>query len=163
MIGYSENGFQDIKIVKQGGQLYRAVNLMFFKDFILYGTDTETAKNYVCKLHRNGGEVEKMQELQGSVLSSSFSEKYAVLSTAVEPSEINHDPKAHIWFSDNGENWVEVFQAEKDRLSPHYFQFGRFKFPECAISQNKIYCTGHALKNMDGSTIILNINKGENN
>jgi len=161
IIGYSDNNFYDIKIFKQGGQLYRAVDLMFFKDFILYGTDTETAKNYICKIDRTKKNIECLQKIQGSVLSAFSNGQYAVLSTAVEPSEVNKDLQAHVWFSHNGKDWIEIFQADKDSMSAHYFQFGRFKFPKFAIENNRIYLTGHALKDIDGSTLILKMNKGD--
>ena len=46
IIGHTNDSFETVNIFKHGGQKYRAVQLLFFKDFIIYGTDTEYDKNY---------------------------------------------------------------------------------------------------------------------
>lgn len=154
IIGNTNDGFDTVNIFKQGGQIYRAVQLLFFKDFIIYGTDTEYEKNYIYKIDRKDGSEHCLQELQGSVLSSCSFENYAVISTAVEPSEVNHDIHSYIWFTQDGLQWKELYKAKKDSLHPKYFQYGSFKFPVGAIDSDKVIFSGHALEGLDNKTII---------
>lgn len=158
IIGYTNDSFETVNIFKHGGQKYRAVQLLFFKDFIIYGTDTEYEKNYIYRIDRKNGEEQCLQELQGSVLSSVSSDEYAAISTAVEPSKVNHDVYSHIWFSSDGYEWIELYKGKKDSLNPKYFQYGRFKFPIGAINDGKIMFSGHALKDLDNKTIIYPLN-----
>ena len=155
MIGHTDNGFKSVKVVKQDEQKYRVVQLLFFKDFIIYGTDTEYEKNYIYRIDRKNGQEYCLQELQGSVLSSANTGEYAAISTAVEPSEINHDVYSYIWFSKDGVEWKELYKGKKDSLNPKYFQYGRFKFPIGAINNGKLLFSGHALEGFDNKTIII--------
>lgn len=157
IIGHTADGFETVKIFKQGGQKYRVVQLLFFKDFIIYGTDTEYEKNYIYRIDRKNGQEHCLQELQGSVLSSVNSDEYAAISTAVEPSEVNHDVYSHIWFSSDGYGWKELYKGKKDSLNPKYFQYGRFKFPIGAINNGKIMFSGHALEDLDNKTVIYSL------
>ena len=157
IIGHTNNSFKTVEIFKEGGQKYRAVQLLFFKDFIIYGTDTEYEKNYIYRIDRKDGREHCLQELQGSVLSSVNSDEYAAISTAVEPSEVNRDIYSHIWFSSDGYQWKELYKGEKDSLNPKYFQYGRFKLPIGAINVGELLFSGHALKKIDNSTIIISL------
>ena len=154
IIGHTDDSFVTVKVFKQGGQKYRAVQLLFFKDFIIYGTDTEHEKNYIYRVDRKNGKEHCLQELQGSVLSSVNSNEYAAISTAVEPSEVNYDVYSHIWFSNDGYKWKELYKGKKDLFHPKYFQYGRFKFPIGAINNEKLLFSGHALEGLDNTTVI---------
>ena len=155
IIGNTSNDFQEVHIFKEGGQKYRTVQLFFFKDFIIYGTDTEYEKNYIYKINRINGTEERMQNVQGSVMSGITYEDNVVISTTVEPSDVNTDLYSHIWFSNDGVNWKELCSFEKDFFDQKYFQYGRVRFPRNAMMDNKFYLTGHALKDIDGKTVIF--------
>ena len=159
IIGHTDDSFETVKVFKQGEQKYRAVQLLFFKDFIIYGTDTEYEKNYIYRIDRRNGQEYCLQELQGSVLSSVNSDEYSAISTAVEPSEVNHDMYSYIWFSNNGFEWKELYKGKKDSLHPKYFQYGRFKFPVGAINNEKLLFSGHALEGFDNKTVIYPISE----
>lgn len=161
IIGNTNNGFETIEIFKQGKQKYRAVDLMFYEDFIVYGTDTEVAKNYIYRIDRKDGQEYCLANLQGSVLSSAKTDEGAVISTAVEPSEVNHDVYSHIWFSKDGLKWNELYKAKKDFLPPKLWQYGRFKFPIGAIDNGKLLFSGHALEGLDNKTVIYSLNTCE--
>lgn len=157
IIGSTDDGFKTIDIFKEGKQKYRTVQLFFYKDFIVYGTDTEYEKNFIYKINRHDKVETCIIELQGSVLSGSSSGDYAVISTAVEPSEVNKDVYSHVWFSKNGIDWTDLCSFEKDMFSKKYFQYGRVKFPRNAIVDNKLFLTGHALKKIDNKTLICDL------
>jgi len=156
LIASSSDEFKSLNILKQGKQKYRAVTLLFYKDFILYGTDTEHETNYIYRISRENGEEECLQSLQGSVLmATQDSMGQAAISTAVEPSTINKHPYAHIWFSKNGLDWKDIYMEKKDKWSAKYFQYGRITFPSNAIQDKEIFFSGHALKSIDNKVVTL--------
>ena len=157
IIGNTEDGFNTINIVKQGKQKYRAVQLLFFKDFIVYGTDTEHEKNYIYRFDREGNKEYSIQEIQGSVLAATQIGEYACISTTVEPSEINDEPYAHLWFSRNGIDWHDIYKVKKDIFSLKYFQYGKILFPHNAMINKQIVFTGHALEKFDNKTVIMEL------
>jgi hypothetical protein len=157
LIGNTKDGFRTVNIIKRGGQTYRTVQLLFYKDYIVYGTDTEYDRNYIYRINRKDYEEERLCTLQGSVLSSIGMKGYAAVATAVEPSKVNLDTFAHVWISENGMEWEEVLQYEKDFLNPKYFQYGRVKFPRNGIGENLLCFTGHALKGIDNKTVFCSL------
>lgn len=157
MIGYTTDGFKTIEIVKQGGQRYRAVRPLFYKDYIVYGTDTHIEQNHIYAFDRKSGIEEDIVKVQGSVISAVQVGKKACLSTAVEPSECNTDKNVYIWYTENGREWECIYKAKHDGLSLRYFQFARFQFPEGAIHDDRIYMSGSALTNFDGKTAIITV------
>jgi len=154
MIAYTSDKFKSLEIVKTGSQKYRAVTLLFYNDYIIYGTDTEHEKNYIYSFLRDSDDDDCLQELQGSVLTATQSGNMAALSTAVEPSKVNNYAYVHIWLSENGLEWKDIYSAKKDKWSYKYFQYGRITFPQYAIRKNKLFFNGHALENIDNKTIL---------
>ena len=149
MIAYTADGFKTLEILKSGSQRYRAVTLLFYKDYIVYGTDTEHETNYIYSIDRKSGEEQRLAALPGSVLMATQNAEAAVLSTAVEPSKVNSDPYASVWYSKEGLQWHEIYKARKDKYSMRYFQYGRITFPYGAVMENDLIFSGHALEGMD--------------
>lgn len=157
IIGNTQDGFKNVNFVKKGGQQYRTVKLLFYKDFIVYGTDSEYEKNYIYRIDRKDYKEYCLKDIQSSVFSAVKVDEYAAISTAVEASSVNIDRYAHVWFSENGIEWKELFQFEKDFFHPKYFQVGRIKFPQGAFYNGELFSTGHALKGLDNSSLIYKI------
>jgi hypothetical protein len=152
IIGKTNNGFKSFDIVFQGGQEYRTTHLLFYKDFIIYATDSQYIKNEIKKVDRQSDSIKVLQEIQGSAIKVGQCGNLAFLSTTVEPSEVNRDNKSHLWISNDGIHWKEVFSAEKDFLPP-VFQFGCLEFPNYSISQtNLLYFSGRAVKKIGGNS-----------
>ena len=156
LIASSSDEFKSLQILKQDAQKYRAVTLLFYKEHIIYGTDTEHEENHIYSINRESGKETCLQTIQGSVLmATQDSNGQALISTAVEPSKVNHHPYSHVWFSHNGFEWKDVYAAKKDFWSAKYFQYGRITFPQNAINEEKIYFSGHALRSIDNKVINL--------
>jgi len=158
LIASSDDGFKTLQVFKKGKQRYRAVTLLFYEEYIVYGTDTEHEQNYIYAIHRETGEERCLTALQGSALMATQNDVgQAALSTAVEPSEVNHEPYAHVWFSNDGLSWEDVYSVKKDAWSPRYFQYGRITFPHNALQNRQMVFSGHALQGMDNKVAILDI------
>ncbi|MBP5505188.1 MAG: hypothetical protein J6X89_03700 [Bacteroidales bacterium] len=157
VIGYTKDGFKTLNEVFRGGQEYRTCVLFFYRDFIVFGTDSQYIKNTIKRFDRASQTVEDLQPVQGPIIKGTQIGDFAMVSTDVEPSDVNKDNKAYIWFSKNGVHWETLYSAEKDWLNPTLFQFGVFDLPqyESGYSGNKFFATGKALKGCGGDTIVF--------
>ena len=117
-----------MNIIFRGGQKYRATNLFFYKDFIIYATDSQYIINSICKINRENFQVDTLYHIQGSAIKGGQNGNLAYLSTTVEPSRINRDKYSHLWMTQDGLTWREIYKAKKDWL-PAIFQFGSIEFP----------------------------------
>ncbi len=129
IIGYTEDEFKTFVEVFRGGQEYRTCQLFFYKDFIVFGTDTQYEQNVIKKVDRQSLEITELLKVQGSVIKGGQVGDVAFISTTVEPSNVNTDKWAHLWITKDGLHWEERYKAKKDWL-PSIFQFGTFEFPQ---------------------------------
>jgi len=163
IIGYTEDGFKTITEVFRGGQDYRTCVLFFYKDFIVFGTDSQYQKNVLKSFNRQTQEITELQEVQGPVIKGTQIGDLAMISTDVEPSEINKTKNAYLWITLDGLHWEELYHTEKDWLNPTLFQFGVFDLPQYSndYTGTKVYATGKALKGCDGDTLVFDLNNKE--
>ena len=156
IIGYSEDEFNTFHEVLRGGQEYRCCQLFFYKDFIVYATDSQYMENEIRSINRNTLEVNTLAKIQGSAIKGGQTGEVAYLSTTIEPSEVNKDCFSHIWVTKDGKKWQEVMKAEKDSW-PSIFQFGTFEFPQDAYNNGKLWFSGRALKGYDNKYSFIEI------
>jgi hypothetical protein len=156
IIGYTDDEFKTFHVVLRGGQEYRSCQLFFYKDFIVYATDSQYMENEIRKIDRNTFEITTLARIQGSAIKGGQTRNVAYLSTTVEPSEVNNDRFSHIWITKDGQNWEDVMRAEKDCL-PAIFQFGTFEFPQKAYDNGKLWFSGRALKMFDNKSSYIEI------
>ena len=129
IIANTQDGFKTLNIIFRGGQKYRATNLFFYKDFIIYATDSQYIINSIYKINRKDFQVDTLYHIQGSAIKGGQNGNLAYFSTTVEPSKINRDKYSHLWMTQDGLTWREIYKAKKDWL-PAIFQFGSIEFPK---------------------------------
>ena len=158
IIGYTEDEFKSFVEVFRGGQEYRTCQLFFYKDFIVFGTDTQYEQNVIKKFDRKTLEITELQKVQGSVIKGGQVGDVAFISTTVEPSKVNTDKYAHLWVTKDGQHWEERYKAKKD-CWPSIFQFGTFEFPQYyGIDKlERLYFSGRALKGLDGKSTYIDL------
>lgn len=159
IVGYTEDGFKTVMEVFRGGQEYRTCVLFFYKDFIVFGTDSQYQVNELKKFDRKTLEITHLQDVQGPIIRGSQIGDISMISTDVEPSDVNKDPNAYVWISKDGVHWEELCHAKKDILPAMLFQFGVFDMPQYAPDYigNKVYVTGKALKGCSGDTLVFEV------
>lgn len=161
IIGYTEDEFKTFGEVFRGGQEYRSCQLFFFPDYIIYATDSQYMQNCIKRIDRATLEVTRLRNIQGTAIKGKQTTDGCMLSTTVEPSEVNIDQYSHLWFSRDGMQWKELFSARKDCL-PAIMQFGSIEFPEYKCNLNgQIYFSGRALKGIDGKSMFFKIDSNE--
>lgn len=159
IIGYTEDEFKSFIEVFRGGQEYRTCQLFFYKDFIVYGTDSQYQQNVIKKFDRFTLEITELQKVQGSVIKGGQVGDVSFISTTVEPSKVNTDKYAHLWVTKDGLHWEERYKAKKDWLPATLFQFGTFEFPQYYGIEKleRLYFSGRALKGLDGKTTYIDL------
>lgn len=160
IIGYTNDGFKTFNEVFRGGQEYRTCVLFFYKDFIVFGTDSQYQQNELKKFDRQTLGITHLQDVQGPVIRGAQVGDISMISTDVEPSEVNKDTNAYVWITRDGLHWEELCHAEKDWLNPTLFQFGVFDLPQYASDYkgSKLYVTGKAVKGCGGDTLVFDFN-----
>lgn len=156
IIGYTEDEFKTFHEVLRGGQEFRSCQLFFYKDFIVYATDSQYIKNEIRAINRDTLAITTLSTIQGSAIKGGQTGNVSYLSTTIEPSEINKDRYSYIWVTKDGLHWKEVYKAKKD-CWPSIFQFGTFEFPQNAYQNGKLWFSGRALKGHDNKSFSIDI------
>lgn len=161
IIGYTEDNFETIQEVFRGGQNYRACYLLFYKDYIIYATDSQYIKNNIKKIDRETLVIEDIREIEGSGIYGTQSRNVSMISTTVEESSVNKDQSSYLYASMDGLNWEKLAGYPKDIWHKNLFQFGSLVFPRFDVKteNDKIVFTGRAVKRIDGCTVIRTFKK----
>lgn len=123
------NNFKNMTKVIGGSQQYRAVSLLFTKKYIFWGSDTPLEQNYIYRMARGNGYIERLQKVDSSIFWGCKVKDTLFFSTAVEPSDVNKCHYACIWGSSDGEKWKLIAQYKKDIWPKKLFQYGQILFP----------------------------------
>jgi len=159
IIAYSEDGFGTIQFVYRGVQKYRTCNLLFYKDFIVFATDSQYEQNKIRKMDRKTSKITDLVCIQGTGIYGGKHGDLAYVSTTVEPSKVNKDKCSHLWISKNGIEWLEIAKFKKDFWNARLFQFGSIRFPnyENGTKNLPLFIDGRALKGIDGKSIMIKV------
>lgn len=128
-IWQTTDNFRSIKKVIGGNQQCRAVQLLFAKEFVYFGSDTPLEKNFIYRLNRKNCSVEKLTDVSSSVFFGTSVAGNLFFSTVVEPSNVNLTNYCEVWRSENGYDWNLFSTFRKDLFPLKYFQYGQVKFP----------------------------------
>lgn len=158
IIGYTEDEFKTIVEVFRGNQEYRSCQLFFYEHFVVFATDSQYVQNEIKMFARDSMQINSLVKIQGTAIKGGQLGNISFLSTTVEPSEMNKDRYSHLWITDDGISWREIFKEKKD-IWPFIFQFGSIEFPryKCSRVLQRIFFNGRALKNIDGCSLSISI------
>lgn len=110
-----------------GGQQSRAVQLLFSKESIYFGTDTPLEQNYIYKVDKKSNEITKITKVSSSIFYGAKWGDRFVFSTVVEPSIFNKTRFVELWNVENDKaNLISIYK--KDFWSMKYFQYGQLVF-----------------------------------
>jgi hypothetical protein len=152
---FTADEFRTINEVVRGGQMVRACQVFCRPEGLYYGTDTERASNWFVHLEVETGQLHKIQPLPGScIYAARLADRYW-LSTAVEPSKINHEWKPALWFSKDLQHWRKLVEFQKDWWPGEYFGFGRVILPHVQGPCPSLAFSSVAVKKSDLSTFVL--------
>ncbi len=146
---FTPDEFVTLEPVLRGAQAARAVTLFAREDGLILPTDTPFERNYVQHFDPETGTVERLAELPGSVFHGTRSRSLYLLSTVVERSPINTDPRPALFASRDGDDWKLVARLRRDfpqlEALPPFLQWPTLLLPTGSTSTDTIWASGQAL------------------
>ncbi|MFP4643764.1 MAG: hypothetical protein ACLFM0_05375 [Spirochaetales bacterium] len=142
----TDDCFGSLERVVGGAQWCRAVQLLFTRDHVYFGSDTPLEKNYIYRMNRDGGGVERLAAVGSSVFYGCRVGNDLFFSTAVEPSSVNTTGYAQVWHSPDGNQWDTVMSFKSDPLPSKYFQYAQVLFPTGPGDNEHVYLTPFATR-----------------
>ena len=121
--------FGTVERVAGGSQQTRAVQLLFTPAHVHFGSDAPTGVNYIYRLRRNDGTIERLQRVEGPVYYGCRAGGRLFFSTACEPPTLRETREVAVWSSADGEHWDRVAAFPKDRWPARLFQHGHVLLP----------------------------------
>lgn len=155
---YTLDSNLNVKKLFHGSQKFRAVSIIFLKDYIVLPTDTPLEDNFIQVIDRKTGNVRVLRKIIGSAFHTYQDEDIMLISTVTEPSTVNKTIEAVIYASLDGFKWIELLRFKKDFFPVNLQKITRYseiRFLDRSF-KGKIICEGRALKGLSHGTLVLN-------
>lgn len=152
----TNDNFKTLEKVRGGSQQFRAVQLLFTENHVYFGSDAPNEQNSIFRMKRDGGNVESLASVGGSVFYGCKVGDNMFFSTAVEPSQVNTRRYAEVWGTSDGHSWSLIRHFKKDIWPLKYFQYGQVLFPAGPGDGENLWMTPFATKG-DQNTIRLKV------
>lgn len=121
--------FATIERIAGGNQQTRAVQLLFTRAHVYFGSDAPHGTNHLYRVRRTDGKVERLQQVEGPVYYGCRAGGVSFFSTACEPPTLRHTRTVAVWSSSDGVGWRRIAAFSKDRWMARLFQHGHVLFP----------------------------------
>ena len=171
----ANNDFSEVKAIFRGSQIYRSCVLVPEDEGLLYATDTPLENNAIYYIPIEENSIlppQRIYDMPGPcIYGKSINKNLCAFSTSVEPdsslptwryyltSKLGNGVKSrnsYIVAGNSKDGFKKIFNARKDRWNMSFFQFGNIQFPDIEANK-KLFCTGQALRGIDGKTVIIEI------
>jgi hypothetical protein len=123
------DGFQNVEVIGQGDETWRAVSILFSADSFYYGTDAEFRANHIFKFDRKSRERKSLGEVNGTVFYSKQLGEDLFFTTTAENAPIQIENIAALWHIDKEGKCEKLASFKKDLWHPSIFMFGTIHFP----------------------------------
>jgi hypothetical protein len=150
----TDDNFTTLQKIVGDSQQFRAVQLLFTKDYIYFGSDTPYEQNYIYRMDREGQNLKKLISVNSSIFYGYKVKDTLFFSTAIEPSRVNKTRYSEVWYSDNGADWYKLLEFKKDVYPLKFFQYGQVLFPSGESNDKYLYLTPFATEDSNKSIII---------
>jgi len=152
---FSCDGFQTMTGIVTGEQKVRAVSIIPLEQGVIVPMDSPFERNYIQMLDVDTGELTPVCEVPGSVFDAVVSDGVLLVSTVVEPSDVNTDQRVAVFASLNGEHWQCIGQFERDlpQSLDRYFQYPRLVLSPNRGQSEWVYGYAIGLAGIDGNGI----------
>ena len=154
---YTDDIFKNVYNIGDKSQDYRIVNMGFSKDYLFYGTDNLTKKNYIYLQSRSDGNRKQVLPIEQTAWFLKQDKKgNAVLGTTVEHGDGCQVNYSSIYISkDFGTSWSELMRIPKDIYPMPLFKWGSVSFSNGAENLDEIFINFESLKYLSGKSFNL--------
>ena len=125
----TDDRFGTVERVAGGSQQTRAVQLVFGRDHVYFGSDSPPGPNHLYRLRRADRAIERLQRVEGPVYYGCSARGRLFFSTACEPLAPGAARDAAVWRSADGERWRRLAAFRKDPWPARIFQHGHVLLP----------------------------------
>jgi hypothetical protein len=153
-----DEDFMNRQAYGDGTQQWRPVSLLFERDKILWGMDSQLETSYLQEFDRATGAIIRRRDFPGPVwYSKQFSDGSALLQSVVEIGPGVRGNHAHLFMSADNREWIDVVRYRKDRWPMRFFKFGVLSFADGPQTMDDFVLFGEGLVGMDGVAVIAAI------
>jgi hypothetical protein len=128
-IGRLSRDLKNLDWLIRGTQEARAVSALITADSLSYGTDSDFERNFIVRLDKRSGKLERLCEIEGSSLYAVEFGPVKAISTCVERNPACPSRDCTLYVSPDGDSWSRVLSHRKDFFNPKIFQFGCLVLP----------------------------------
>ena len=136
--------------LRRGSQEFRVAAAIVEPDCLLYGMDSDQARNYIVRLDKQDGKLTTLREVEGSSLHATTFGGMRVISTCVEQNPLCPSRECSLYVSRNGADWHRTVVHKKDRHHPTLFQLGTLVLPYACCAEPRGMYSGQAVQEIDG-------------
>lgn len=148
------DGFRTLEPVVRGVQEGRAVSVIPVPRGLIVPMDSPQVQNHIQLLDVASGHLEPVAELPGSAFHAARAGPVLLVSTTVERSRVNLDPRAALFASLDSEHWRPVARFERDLAflgdRRGYLQYPTLVLPSGANPGPWVFASGQALRGLHG-------------
>ncbi|GIU82018.1 MAG: hypothetical protein D6687_01175 [Acidobacteria bacterium] len=131
--------FKTVEVIGQGDETWRAVSILFDRNYFYYGTDAEFRTNQIFKVNRKTLERISLGEVNGTVFYSKKLGENLFFATTAENAPSQTENVATLWCINKNETCQKLISFKKDIYPPTLFMFGIIHFPFVNKLQNELY------------------------
>jgi hypothetical protein len=150
--------FSNIIKYGDGTQKWRAVSLLFKKNYIIWGMDSPLQTSNLQIFDRKTKKLKKGCSFPGPVwYSKIFSDQSAILQTSVEIGDGVKSNYSSLFYSKDLINWSEIYKFKKDIFPKKLFKFGVIAFSEGMQTSKDFLFSAEGLEKIDGKVFSGNV------
>ena len=150
--------FSNIIQYGDGTQKWRAVSLLFKKNYIIWGMDSPLQSSNLQIFNRKTNKLKKGCSFPGPVwYSKTFSDKSAILQTSVEIGDGVKSNYSSLFYSKDLISWSEICKFKKDIFPKKLFKFGVIAFSDGMQTSKDFLFSAEGLEKIDGKVFSGNI------
>lgn len=158
----SDLDFNNVSILGDGTQTWRAVSAFFTKEYVYWIMDSPIKTSRLVKFNRLQKQIDIGCSFPGPVYYSiSLSDGKYLLATTYEPGPSVEGNSAHIYLSCDLEKWDKVYSFRHDGLPTSIFKYAIIGFAEGVQSLDRFYVFFEAIKGLDGKSLECSISLEE--
>ncbi len=167
---FASADFSRVEIRRQGGQQNRFYFLQVLKRQIITATDTPHEQNHIVTIDKSTGEARVAGRIENTNFYGCRVGSETILSTNVEPSELNDTSACHIWLGSSEHRFSRIATMQIDgweRMSQSplvrsgLFQYPRVFFPEGENTSGRLVCQPIGLRPYAGAMLVYSLPASE--
>lgn len=147
--------------LQRGNQRVRVVSAFVEPDRLIYGTDSNSERNFILSLDKESGRLDELCEIDGSSIFAATFGPVSVVSTCVEGNPACPSRESALYASTDRVHWERVVAHKKDRHHHLFFQLGALVLPYAHNAQPRGMYSGQAVEGADNRVVMVDFQIAE--